>query len=184
MRGNKKESGLTLTEILVTIAIIIILSGLVIANSGAGQGQLALSRSANKLAQDIRRAQEMAMSATICEPCGNVVPPYYGIEFDKNNNDSYFIFADLNGSFKYESLPSPDKKIETITLEKGITIGELLTTAPSNNPDRVWIGFLSPDPLTSIKGPGDWRSTAEITLEGGGQNKKVIVNQAGLIYVE
>ena len=75
----KKESGFTLTELLVVASIIILFSAIVLANYQTGNKQFALQRSAHKLAQDIRRAQEMAMSAKECEPCGNVVPPGYGI---------------------------------------------------------------------------------------------------------
>jgi len=188
----KLSKGLTLTEILVTIAIIIILSGLIIANSGAGKSQLALSRSANKLAQDIRRAQEMAMSAKECPEkcpigtenicdCAGVVPFRYGIEFNVNS-DNYFLFADLNNNGSYQDVP--DVEIETVYVEKGVNITELLTAPPPSSRNKVYVSFKPPDPFTEILDPGVPRSTVEITLKAGEQIRKVIVNEAGLISVE
>ena len=188
----KLSKGLTLTEILVTIAIIIILSGLVIANSGAGKSQLALSRSANKLAQDLRKAQEMAMSAKECPEkcpigtenicdCAGVVPDRYGIGFNANSNN-YFLFADRNNNGNYQEVP--DVKIETMYVEKGVSITELLTAPPPNSPNQVYVSFKPPDPLTEIRDPGVPRLTVEIILKAGEQIRKVIVNEAGLISVE
>ena len=146
---------------------------------------MALQRSANKLAQDLRRAQEMAMSAKKCpiDKCGGppaIVPPRYGIELNKNS-DNYFLFADLNdpdGSGRYEEIP--DVKIETMYVEKGVEISELWT---HDSKEEAWVTFKPPDPLTTIRDPGE-RSTIEIRLKAGEKIKKVIINQAGLIYVE
>lgn len=208
MRGNKKESGLTLTEILVTTAIIVILSGLVIANSGAGQNQLALSRSANKLAQDIRRVQEMAMSAEECDECGGVgvIPPRYGIYLDQNPfyNHQYILFADYpggsDGKFYWPHDLTKDTEIETISFEKNIVISDVSkgngTCLPGNpsGPKRGHISFAPPDPTTGIW-IGEWPAGGTnavqcqeiiLTLRAGtsGPTKVIRVNQAGLISVE
>ncbi len=47
----------------VVISIIILLSTFFIANYRGGEKQFALKRSVHQLAQDLRRAQEMAMSS-------------------------------------------------------------------------------------------------------------------------
>lgn len=67
---NKKDrllTGFTLIELLVVIAIIFILSSVMVANFGAARGQLALKRAAHQMVQDLRRAQEMAMSSAQLE---------------------------------------------------------------------------------------------------------------------
>jgi type II secretory pathway pseudopilin PulG len=172
----KLSKGLTLTEILVTIAIIIILSGLIIANSGAGKSQLALSRSANKLAQDIRRAQEMAMSAKECPTgtgCADQVPPGYGIYLHQGDKN-YLLYADTNPNQIYGG---GDTDIETINFEKGIFIKDV-------GPANVSINFKPPDPKINITGVGN-EVLIEIALMADSTRTKTIrVNKAGLIDVE
>ena len=174
MRGNKKESGLTLTEILVTIAIIIILSGLIIANSGAGKSQLALSRSANKLAQDIRRAQEMAMSAEKCPTgtgCAGQIPPGYGI-YLINNSENYLLYADTG--LVPAGYDGGDAGIETIPLEKGIKIKN----------GTVSINFKPPDPKINITGGVNEVFIVIVLKADSTKTRTIRVNKAGLISVE
>ena len=177
MRGNKKESGLTLTEILVTIAIIIILSGLVITNSGAGKSQLALSRSANKLAQDIRRAQEMAMSAEKCPTgtgCAGQIPPGYGIYLIQGG-ENYLLYADTNPGEIYDG---GDAGIETIYfLEKGVYIKDL-------GPASTSINFKPPDPKINISGGGNEVFIVIALKADSTKTRTIRVNKAGLIFVE
>jgi len=177
MRGNKKESGLTLTEILVTIAIIIILSGLIITNSGAGKSQLALSRSANKLAQDIRRAQEMAMSAEKCPTgtgCAGQIPPGYGIYLIQDS-ENYLLYADT--SLPGEIYNVGDAGIETIPLEKGIKIKNLGSASTS-------INFKPPDPKINISGGGNEVFIVIALKADQTKTRTIMVNKAGLISVE
>ncbi|PIZ89620.1 MAG: hypothetical protein COX89_00560 [Candidatus Nealsonbacteria bacterium CG_4_10_14_0_2_um_filter_37_10] len=148
--------------------IIILLSALVLPNYRTGESQLALQRSANKLAQDIRRAQEMAMSAKEFE--GVVPPGGYGINF-QTNLTSYILFADLNNNKVFDS----GEAIETLSLERGVKISNLSPASP------LTISFTPPDPTVNIN-PSN--SLAIITLSNNGQTKIIKVNKAGLIYVE
>ena len=59
-----KKNGFSLVEILVVIFIVGLLSSIVFINYQEVRGQLALNRAAHQLLQDLRRAQEMSMSAT------------------------------------------------------------------------------------------------------------------------
>jgi len=152
----------------VVTGIIILLSALVLPNYRTGESQLALQRSANKLAQDIRRAQEMAMSAKEFE--GVVPPGGYGINF-QTNLTSYILFADLNNNKVFDS----GEAIETLSLERGVKISNLSPASP------LTISFTPPDPTVNIN-PSN--SLAIITLSNNGQTKIIKVNKAGLIYVE
>jgi len=162
------QKAFTLIELLVVTGIIILLSALVLPNYRTGESQLALQRSANKLAQDIRRAQEMAMSAKEFE--GVVPPGGYGINF-QTNLTSYILFADLNNNKVFDS----GEAIETLSLERGVKISNLSPTSP------LTISFTPPDPTVNIN-PSN--SLAIITLSNNGQTKIIKVNKAGLIYVE
>jgi len=169
--------GFTLIELLTSIFIIIVIAGVVFANYRQGGQQFALQRSANKLAQDIRRAQAMAMGAK--EYQGSV-PPRYGVELTTTNQNYYILFADINDNGTYQS--NPDLEVERIFLETGVRIAELFTISPQTD---LWIAFKPPDPTTEIRDPGGPRSIGIIQLIGANnQTKTITVNAAGLIEVQ
>ncbi|MFH1656930.1 MAG: prepilin-type N-terminal cleavage/methylation domain-containing protein, partial [bacterium] len=172
------KKGATLLEILVIIVIIAILTLIVAPNYKAGNSQLALSRSANKLSQDIRRAEEMAVSAKECQVCVPVaVPPSYGIYLEKDW-ENYILFAD-NGNGEYGG---GDTQVERPNLESGVYIKDVNTP-----PKKVMILFEPPDPTIEIKWIIGGATQVEITLalkSDPTKTKKVYVNTVGLIYVQ
>ena len=184
-----KPSGFTLIEVLAVAAIIAILSAAFIVNLGPGNKQLALSRAANKLAQDIRRVQEMAMSTKGCSLCGGSAPSGYGIFLEVSSNSVYILYADTITPQGNEFYTPSDTIIEPpyIELGKGIVIQNINTP-----PLKVAINFRPPDPVTKIKYPSggseaELMGDAIITLSvetDPSQTKTVRVNKAGLIWVE
>lgn len=186
MERNKtlNSLGFTLTEILVVIFIISLLSGITFANYRQGGKQMALQRSAYKLAQDIRRAQEMAIGSVECptSTCVGQIPPSYGIYLPKNA-DYYVLYADVSGSNNRYDDPAIET-IEVIPLEKGIQI-------TSNQPSTSWlcINFKPPDPmviLTIVSGgiTTTTVATTTLTLTGTTLSKEIIVNTAGLVEIK
>lgn len=171
-----KWKGFTLVEILVVTAIVIFLSAIVLANYQANSQQLALSRSAYKLSQDIRRAGELAMSAK--EFQGAVPRGGYGIHLKLSWGNFYKLYADTNDNEKYDGA---DGEIETVYLEKGVVLQDIF-------PSSLSINFKPPSPTIKIKteSGGDSANTV-ITLSlkaDSTKTKKVKVNIAGLTEVE
>lgn len=191
MKYKKKEKGFTLIEILVTIIIIIILTGIVFTNYRTGQQQLVLQRAANKLAQDVRRAGEMALAAEECTPppasCpegGGVPAGGFGFYIDKSQDDRYFIYADNNQPSKSQWY-TPGEEIETIYLEEGVYIEDIVP--PSAN---FSINFKPPDPTIEIKDnngnpPAGGEVTIILALEADpSKTRTITVNKAGLIEID
>lgn len=192
----RKDKSFTLVELMLVMTIIMVITALVLLNYRAGGQHLALSRSANKLAQDIRRAQEMAVSAAVCESCGGIVPHRYGIYSDSSadNPTSYLMFADINNDGSW--LPADDIEVKRLYYEPGVFLSSITDSACSTWPPGpgIWrphITFSPPDPATELK--VGWVPTlfscTEIILtlqvgDSSGPTKKVKVNSAGLIYVE
>ncbi len=168
----------TLVESLVVIAIIGILSLILFPNYQSTQQKLALQRSAFKLAQDIRTVQEMAMSAEEFE--GEIPEGGYGISLSSGAS-FYAIFIDKDLDGKYDN---PSEKVEDIFLENDIEINSI-------NPVNLRaVIFFPPDPEVFFMNPGgnnigSNNITINIAFSSDiSKNVDIIVNKAGLIYVE
>lgn len=179
-----KWGGFTLIELLVVIGIIILLSVIILPNYRTAAAQFALERSAHKLAQDIRRAAEMAMSAKELPSGGGMPAGGYGVYFDIGwHNKGYRLYADTKPPAGNEFFTSADTIIETIELEKGVIIQGINTP-----PNKVGINFKPPAPTVKIK----YSAADEVgeviivlALESDSTKTKTIkVNKAGLIDVE
>ena len=174
------RNGFTVIEITVVIFIILIFASITLLNYRRMEDRYALERATHKLAQDLRRAQEMAMSAReITIEARRIVPTGYGIHFDKASWPNYYhLFASLDdnrqrGEGRYQDLEPQ------IFLEKGVRI-EKLYPGPSFS-----ILFTPPDPTTWINGRST-RAQAIITLSlevDPAKRKSITVNNAGLIEI-
>lgn len=187
---NKQKGAISLAEILVVVAIIGILATVMLINYPAVKKQLALQRAATKLAQDIRRAQEMAIASEPCPAgmaCAGQIPETgYGIYINEDNEGYYLLYADTGGDQK--SKDGADATVQ-IDLEKEIIIYDI----PNSQPDKVSINFSPPDPEITIK----WQSgdsqqdSVSVVLcikdsncSVSANTKTVYVNKAGLITVQ
>jgi len=168
---NNSQKSFTLVELLVTTGIILLISALIFPNYRAGEEELSLQRSAQKVAQDLRRVEELALSAKAYPNAPSTFKGGYGINFQINST-SYTLFADLDDQKDFDS----GEEIEISDLEEKVKITGL-SAIPLN------VVFLSPDPEVFISGG----SEAQITLsfETNPTKTKIIkVNQVGLINVE
>lgn len=175
MLNNQKS--FTLVELLVVTGIIVLLSVIIFPNYRVGERQFALERSAHKLAQDIRRAEEMTMSAKLFScPTGNLQG--YGISFTFSPGTDYRLFAQCD---------STKPPLETINFEKGVKIQDLAYFKDgswSGGKIALWFYFVPPDPTVSIK-DGAEKARITIALETDITKTKIItINNVGLIDVE
>ncbi len=167
----KKEGGFSLIELLTVMAIMGIIAVIALPNYFAMQKRLALNRAVQKLAHDIRKAQEMAMSANEAN-CPAGFKFGYGVYFSLSAPNSYIIFADCDNSANYNS--AADINIETINFEKTVTLSNLSPVVANS----LGIVFTPPVPAVTIN-PAS--SIAEITITNGSESKSVKINKAGLI---
>jgi len=153
------------------------MSGIIFANYRAGGEQFALQRSANKLAQDIRRTQQMAMSA---KEYNQINPPGgYGVYLTMGTPGGYILFADCDSGYDYDAIGTPcngvPELVEEIEFESGVNISSL-------SPSPLTITFTPPDP--EIRVNGSLGSSATITLTIDTKSQMVTVNAAGLIEIQ
>ena len=172
------KSGFTLIELLVSFGIIVLLSGLALTNLRGGSQNLALSRAASLVAQDIRKAEEFTLSGTVkpdscfaSAPAGSMLG--YGVFFTSSTPSSYIIFANCNSQASYEQ--GIDQIIETKTLEQGITVFSV-------SPSPLSILFLPPLPDVRIE-PGGALLGNVILQNSQGKQKTIRVNTKGVIDI-
>lgn len=179
-----QQAGFTLTELLVVMFIISLLSSIVLANHRSGQKRYALSQATQQLVSNLRKAQNMAMSGVdIGEVVGEPGKYYcgYGIETNYTARPtSYRFFLDKspNCQTSNNQYDSNDKLLETVNLPDKIKI-KLTTPSPPLD-----VFFKPPDPTTYIKNNSGVGISGTVTLEleGTSLTKIVTITTAGLIY--
>lgn len=141
---KKNMAGFTIIEMLVTVGVLALLSGILIVYSKSGENASALLRQAAKMVADVNRAKNLAMTTALyttqegdqVHPCG------YGVYFDDESTPNrYIIFADVANNCKNSDHSRPDDGItdvEVIELTTSISIDK-------KNIDSVF--FLPPDPI-------------------------------------
>lgn len=175
------NKGFTFVEAMAVIAIIAVLTVISFPFYQSIRVNLAVERAIVKLAQDIRVAQEMAMSS---QSFGGVLPAGYGVYFSISNPGSYIIFADNNGNGYYNS--PGDSIVETVQIEKNVFIDKLYLSSTFN---ELCIVFFPPEPSVSLRYRigGGWidvsGNSASIDLKTELKIKSVIANRAGLVDI-
>ena len=193
----KKENGVTLIELLISIAIIIILSSITFIDYRGEEKKLNLERSAFKLVQDLRGIE--AKTGAEFEGCkdknGNYDKDYkyqYGAYFNINNKNKYILFADCNGNYQYDDDENTDKIIDKvidggeIELEKGIEMESIsfIIKNTSSITDSLCIVFTLPDPVVTINNNKNVNSgEIELKIKDSSETKTITIYKTGLIEI-
>lgn len=171
-------SGFTLIEMVVSITIIIIVSGTYLVNYNGNRRMSELNMVAENIASDIRQVQGYSMG--LKEYKGSFPSGGWGINFISGiNGNSYTIFADVNGDGSYGGII---EDYETVKLPRGIKINKIISSSTAPSLDLV---VIPPDPEISIKHHVNVDSAMiELSYNGKAPVKYVSVNSFGLVDVE
>ena len=115
-----------MVEMLVVVFIIGVISTMLVVNWRKNEKRYQLQRTAQEIAQLIRRAQGFALNGKerLWEPTGQqIVPDYYGVHFEKQSPTFYFIYSNAIGNYGYQY---PEELQETYTYtEAGVVIDSI-----------------------------------------------------------
>jgi len=178
----KENKSFTLVELLVVMGIILILSGISLINYQSGEKYFALQRSAQKIAEDLNYAQNLAMNSK--EFNGTIPKGGYGVYFDLSFENYYKLYADLDNNQKYSS--QGEDVLGNIKLETDVFIKALSSSS------GLSINFKPPDPIVKIiTKEGNELKNVAITLcikdtdcNKSSNIKNVVISQTGLIEVK
>ncbi|PJE64932.1 MAG: hypothetical protein COU90_00250 [Candidatus Ryanbacteria bacterium CG10_big_fil_rev_8_21_14_0_10_43_42] len=151
--------GFTLTELLVAISIMVILTTVTLANYPRFGRTLAIERDAQLVALALRDAGARAAGTRIS--ASGEFQSLFGVYFDTTpgNNNKYIIFSDINGDQFYT--PGIGEELEFVFLSRGVKVDEIcrLVKATPPPPEDCAIGSLSitferPAPTIRVLGVG------------------------------
>lgn len=207
LRKRNLNKGFTLVELLVTISIFVILTGVVLFNQSRFNSTILLKNLAYDTALTIRQAQTYGINIKeFNEGDGNdsqFVP--YGVHFDKNQaNKSFILFADTEFNLKTNPDLTPfnpngikdlgkcnpsEGCVNRYSIKRGNYISDLCVEDGSgcNSVDTLDIMFRRPNPDAKIFGDGaDDKTGAVITLMGADNTSttSVRVQANGLIEIK
>ncbi|MBU1102102.1 GspH/FimT family protein [Patescibacteria group bacterium] len=148
------------------IFIIALLSVLTIANYREGQKRYAVDSAVQRMAADLRRAQNLALAPMDLGAAPS--PRGYGI--NTNSSNSYLFFHHDSGSRRYSGGASTI--LDSIFLPAGVTI------SPVNSD----VYFIPPDPTTFLNGASS--GSLVFTLTNGSYSRQIIVEAGGKIDIQ
>lgn len=173
------QLGFTILEMAVIIAIVGIISATVVFSDKNSSRKRELTLEAQKLAQDLRRAQNMALSSRVSSECGSKVVPY-GLFFRQSQNDRYSAAADCNENNVYNGT---DTVMSAISFQN-VRINSL--SANGSGVNNLDVFFIPPVPTTMANGSASFTS-AIITLchlRDVSVCKSIRVNEKGAINAQ
>lgn len=179
---SENKKGFTIVELVMVTAIIAFISTIGAAGYRQGERRVVLDNQTFQFMQDVRRAQERALSS---RDTGAAAPGGYGVYLPSANN-YYLIYADRNKNKKYDN----DEETERISLDGKIVISNMQVRKNAvsswTNANFIDINYAAPDLTARITRGGDKYEEAKVvfSVANGSQTRTAAANIAGLVYVE
>lgn len=181
-----------MVEIVVMLGMLTFVAGIVLASFPQLSQRIHLQRSGQQAALTLRRAQNMAFAVRqVDTPSGRVIPPAYGLHFDRAAPGTYLLFADLeNESGTSDGIyrAGEDAVVETVSLDPGVTIGQIVSDLGGANQSQevLNVSFIVPEARMVITNAAlAVGESAQINLVGAsGAVRTIVVRTSGQIRVQ
>lgn len=159
-----RKPGFTLIELIVSIGIISMVTGIFLANYSSANRRTDLTMTAQKMVTDIRMAQNYSLglarygeSSLAHVPLGG-----WGIHFSMSANNQYTIFADDDGNAVYNSGEADlNSGAQTTGFPNNIIIDSIKGPAVINSLD---VTYLPPDPITTITNDVTMATSSQVDI--------------------
>ncbi|MBI5470053.1 prepilin-type N-terminal cleavage/methylation domain-containing protein [Candidatus Kaiserbacteria bacterium] len=186
------SAGFTLIELLVICAILVVVSGVILANNTAFGGAVLLESMAYDMALSMREAQVYGVS--VARFGSGIYSAGYGMHFDTGSPATYVLFADaVNANGLYDQ----GEIVSSTDFQRGYRVVSLCATQTDATEvcgyTRLDVSFLRPEPDAWISADGSscillssaCKEGARIVLQSPrGDQTSVVVEANGQIYVK
>lgn len=127
---SRQTAGFSIVELMITISIIVLVTGLVLARYSSFNNSVLLQAQAFEIGFDIRQAQQTAISVQAAE---NASRNGFGIHFDTNHPNRYIFFEDENnnGVFDDGTGIEDDETINAFLIDTRFEIVDIRTGSGS-----------------------------------------------------
>lgn len=179
--------GFSLIEVLITSAIIGIVTAIVVIKYGAFNSSVLLRNQAHELALSIREAQVFSVSVRR-DDSGFREP--YGIYIGPVPTQQYTLFVDLNDNGEFDA--SNNEEVETFTMDSRFLVHDICLgtdSAPNCGLSDISITFNRPDFDANMDSTSGYASSQLGSIKISGTNDSSIVREiqvrsTGLISVK
>lgn len=198
--SHAREAGFTLIELLAVITIMIVITGIVLANNNRFGGKVLLQNLVYDVALTVREAQVYGISVERFS--GTTFASAYGVHFlqstDPATLDEFILFADINTSGRTGVYDCPDadspttcELVSAYDVQKGFKISNLCVTLGNGDEScghaSLDVSFERPNPDAFIRVDGidTLYSGARIEIISPQEDRQsIIIQENGQIAVQ
>lgn len=189
----KNKKGITIIELMVSIAIITFIMSVVVFNSKTLNERITLSTVAQEISLVARKAQTYGISV---RGDGSDFSFAYGVAFNTNEPDAVYLYVDRNDNRLYNGgINCQNECVEKITLRNDIRISSICAlniTLNCTSISKAHINFLrpNPEPVLKVTNSSDvelYTGSFEIRvtlINSQGLTKSLNINSLGKITVQ
>lgn len=185
-RPKKACHGFSLVEVLITLAIISVLTVLVMVRYSSFDSAVLLQNQAFEIALDLREAQSYAISV---RGEGNEFREEYGLYFNKNTQPQEYTFWLDNGDTqptRYQS--DTDTTLEVRGMDQRFTLQDICVNDDTCGVINLSVSFARPNfDAMIVRGNGNVVNNAEIvvaSVRDSSRTKTIRITSAGQITVQ
>lgn len=180
----RASRGFTLVELLVSIGLMMVMTGAVLANYRTFDTNAKFANASEDIVLAFRQAQVYGVGTKgNAGSCGtSVFTCPYGVYF-LSGASNIIVFADVNGNQIYDA---GDTAVETIKWENPISISRLLCDGVDCSPSNAGATFKRPNPDAVIKNSSGTYATLSVILKdtNSGKTATTTITNAGQISLQ
>ncbi|MCW9054437.1 MAG: prepilin-type N-terminal cleavage/methylation domain-containing protein [Candidatus Pacebacteria bacterium] len=192
IRPKHPQGGFSMIELVVSVGILVVITLVVLVNYAAFGGSVLIGSLAYDVGLSIRQAQVFGLSVREFGFGSGQFDVGYGVHFDMDSPQDYFIYADLDKNYIYNA---DDGAQEVFNIGRGFSIKRVCVTTVSStelcsdtdNINVLDITFVRPDPDAYIRVDGDagtvYQSARVVVGSPQGAEREVTVESTGQISV-